>query len=229
MKFLVTWRVHEVERHNVLKAFSQMTAAADRADMGDNITLIGRWHDLVQFSGLAICETDDPAAVHTWLLNWNHAIDAEVTPVLDDEETRAIGKKNDEFIWDRACEARIWLDMHLDQKSQAINEIQGLAQNHYSQRSANPGSEETARVMGICFGVMEEPWQEVTKSLNPSGAAEGILASLDGHHRPRRTSGHPVPDCPCLLLGFASNLEVPGPNGDRRGPVYFWRTCSGGS
>ena len=93
MKFLVTWRVHEDERHSTLQAFSQMTSEDDKADMGDNIRLIGRWHDLVQFSGLAICETDDPSAVHRWILNWNSAIDAEVTPVLDDAETRAIGKQ----------------------------------------------------------------------------------------------------------------------------------------
>ncbi|NNG17446.1 MAG: DUF3303 family protein [Gemmatimonadales bacterium] len=93
MKFLVSWRVHEDERHNTLQAFSQMTSDDDKADMGDNIRLIGRWHDLVQFSGLAICETDDPSAVHKWILNWNNVIDAEVTPVLDDEETRAIGRQ----------------------------------------------------------------------------------------------------------------------------------------
>ncbi len=92
MKLMASWRVHEDKRHDALKAFSQMTAADDRADMGDKIKLIGRWHDLVGFTGVAIFETDDPEAIPNWLLNWNNIIDIEVTPVLDDDETRAVGK-----------------------------------------------------------------------------------------------------------------------------------------
>ena len=92
MKFLVTWRVHDEQRHDVLKAFSQMTAKDDQADLGDSLKLIGRWHDVVGFTGVAICEADDASAVASWLLNWNHVLDADVTPVLDDEETRAVGR-----------------------------------------------------------------------------------------------------------------------------------------
>ncbi len=92
MKYLLTWRVHEDKRHEAFKAFSAMTAEDDRADMGENVTLVGRWHDLVAFEGALICETDDPTAVPKWILNWNHIIDCDVTPVLDDEETRAIGR-----------------------------------------------------------------------------------------------------------------------------------------
>ncbi|MEJ2311358.1 MAG: DUF3303 family protein [Gemmatimonadales bacterium] len=92
MKYLITWRIHDDKRHEALKAFSAMTAEDDRADMGDDITLIGRWHDLVAFEGLAICETDDAAAVSNWILNWNQILDCDVTPVLDDEEARAVGR-----------------------------------------------------------------------------------------------------------------------------------------
>ncbi|MEJ2334155.1 MAG: DUF3303 family protein [Gemmatimonadales bacterium] len=92
MKYLITWRIHDDKRHEALKAFSAMTAEDDRADMGDDITLIGRWHELVAFEGLAICETDDAAAVSNWILNWNQILDCDVTPVLDDEEARAVGR-----------------------------------------------------------------------------------------------------------------------------------------
>ena len=92
MKFMVTWRVHEDQRHDVLEAFSHMTAEDDRADLGDAIRLIGRWHDVASFTGVAICESDDAIAVANWMLNWNSALDLEVTPVLDDEETRALGR-----------------------------------------------------------------------------------------------------------------------------------------
>jgi len=93
MKFMVSWRVHPKKRHEVFKAFSQMTAKDDEADTGKAIKLIGRWHDLAKFTGVAIAESDDPKAVARWALNWNSALDLEVTPVLDDKEARGIGKK----------------------------------------------------------------------------------------------------------------------------------------
>jgi hypothetical protein len=92
MKFMVLWKVHEDKRHDAIRAFSAMTEVDDAEDLGENLELIGRWHDLGGFTGVAICETDDPTAVHRWLLNWNEAIDVEVKPVLDDEETRALAR-----------------------------------------------------------------------------------------------------------------------------------------
>jgi hypothetical protein len=92
MKFLVTWRLHDEHRHDALKAFSAMSAEDHQADLGDSVKLIGRWHDVVGFTGVAICESDDASAVANWLLNWNQILDAEVTPVLDDEETAALGR-----------------------------------------------------------------------------------------------------------------------------------------
>lgn len=93
MKFMVTWRVHPEKRHETLKGFSRMTTADDAADRGPKIKLIGRWHDLQRFTGVAICETDDAQAVAAWAMNWNGVLDLEVVPVLDDDEARAVAKK----------------------------------------------------------------------------------------------------------------------------------------
>lgn len=92
MKFLITWRIHEDKRHEAMNAFTAMSAEDDAADAGPNLRVIGRWHDLVSFEGAAVCETDDPGAVSSWILNWNQIIDCDVTPVLDDEEARAVGR-----------------------------------------------------------------------------------------------------------------------------------------
>ncbi|NND33840.1 MAG: DUF3303 family protein [Saprospiraceae bacterium] len=92
MKFMLTWRIHPEKRQDALAGFSQMTAQDDIADMGSTVRLIGRWHNIAEFSGVAIYETDDPIAMSNWALNWNSILDAVVTPVLDDEETRALGK-----------------------------------------------------------------------------------------------------------------------------------------
>ncbi len=93
MKFMMTWRIHEDQRHEALKGFSQMSPEDDQADYGDKIKLIGRWHDIAGFTGVAIFETEDAHALANWALNWNQILDAHVVPVLDDKETREIGKK----------------------------------------------------------------------------------------------------------------------------------------
>ncbi len=89
---MVTWRVHPDKRQAVFNAFSQMTAEDDKKDTGDKIKLIGRWHDLSEFTGVAICESDDAQAVASWALNWNNVLDLKTVVVLDDEEARAVGR-----------------------------------------------------------------------------------------------------------------------------------------
>ena len=93
MKFMVKWRVHPDKRQAALAAFAQMTAEDDKKDMGPNIKLIGRWHDISDSSGIAICESDDPLAMANWALNWNSSLDLETKMVLDDDEARAVGRQ----------------------------------------------------------------------------------------------------------------------------------------
>lgn len=92
MKFMVTWKVHEDKRQEALKAFSNMSDEDAANETGD-VKLIGRWHDVVGFTGTAIAETDDPEALAAWLLKWNAIIDIQSVPVLDDEETRKVGRR----------------------------------------------------------------------------------------------------------------------------------------
>jgi hypothetical protein len=70
-----------------------MTPADDQKDTGDKVKLIGRWHDISSFTGVAICEADDPMALASWALNWNSVLDLQTTMVLDDAEVREVGKK----------------------------------------------------------------------------------------------------------------------------------------
>ena len=58
-----------------------MTDADDEADRG-SVRLTGRWHDAGAGEGVAICESDDLAAVHSWAANWNGVLDVEIRPVL---------------------------------------------------------------------------------------------------------------------------------------------------
>jgi len=93
MRFLLTWRIHPEKRQSAFTAFSQMTPEDDLRDMGNKIKLIGRWHDLSEFSGVAICESDDPQALASWALNWNNVLDVKTVMVLNDEEAREVGRK----------------------------------------------------------------------------------------------------------------------------------------
>ena len=92
MKFLVKWRLHPEKRHEVFKTWCSMSPE-QQMDAGPGVKIIGRWHDVVSFTGVAICEADDAGALSGYLLQWNSTMDIEVSPVLDDAETTAVGKK----------------------------------------------------------------------------------------------------------------------------------------
>jgi hypothetical protein len=65
---------------------------AQRADAGKGVTLIGRWHDVNARCGVAILEAADAAAMGRYLNQWSTLRDLDVAPVLDDEESAAVGK-----------------------------------------------------------------------------------------------------------------------------------------
>ena len=77
---------------DTLTGFSQMSDADDLADLGEGVKLIGRWHDVASFTGVAVVESDSASAVGSWALNWAGVCDLSVTPVLDDKETRAMAR-----------------------------------------------------------------------------------------------------------------------------------------
>ena len=95
MKFMITWQFHQGKLHGALSQFSKMTPEQDAADRGSRIKQIGRWHDLARGRGVCICESDSTEAVANWALNWNSLLDVDIVPVLDDDETRTLGKSRE--------------------------------------------------------------------------------------------------------------------------------------
>ncbi len=69
-----------------------MSDEDDSRDLG-GVRLLGRWHDVIGSTGVAIAETDDPKKLSAWLLNWNGVMDLQSVPVLDDNEAREIGRQ----------------------------------------------------------------------------------------------------------------------------------------
>jgi hypothetical protein len=92
MKFMVTWRIHPEKRHETMKVWSSLKPE-QRADAGSGVKILGRWHNIAEFTGVAILETESTAAMSLYLMQWNSMMDMDVAPVLDDEESAQAGKK----------------------------------------------------------------------------------------------------------------------------------------
>ena len=93
MKVLITWEIHEGKLADTLALFAKMTKKQEQALMGKKLKLIGRWHDLVRGTGVAVYETDSVEAISAYSLKWSEHMDLDISLVLDDEETKALGKK----------------------------------------------------------------------------------------------------------------------------------------
>ena len=91
MKFKVEWSMGCEGYLDILNVFSSMTPE-QRADVGDGVKMIGRWHDTASRTGVAIMEATDLTALHRYLNKWNPFLDLDGAPVLDDEETAALAK-----------------------------------------------------------------------------------------------------------------------------------------
>ena len=83
MKFCATYRVPHGNWRQVLQTFSSLTPE-ERADVGEGVALIGRWHDMSSRSGVVILESDDAAAVQRFIGRRNSHMDIDLAPVLED-------------------------------------------------------------------------------------------------------------------------------------------------
>lgn len=90
MKFMVTWQIEQDKWFDILKVWTSLTPA-ERVDAGEGVSIIGRWHNTASRTGVAIVEATDTAAFYRYLGRWNPYMELEVAPVLDDEESAALG------------------------------------------------------------------------------------------------------------------------------------------
>ncbi|MGF1688998.1 DUF3303 domain-containing protein [Photobacterium japonica] len=91
MTFLISWQIYQGRTHEVLAHFAQLTQEQDKTLMGDDITLIGRWHDVVSGAGVCVVESNSIEAVTAYALRWNNDMDISVQPVIDDAVARVLG------------------------------------------------------------------------------------------------------------------------------------------
>lgn len=106
------------------------------------------------------------------------ALSAANTNVAIARLADAIGKREDCVPWDRSCEARLWLLMHLHSTKQAAVEIQAFAQSFYATRPAQPASEDCALTMGVAVAVLKGPWSSDAGAPNGLAVEQAVLAAL---------------------------------------------------
>jgi len=95
----------------------------------------------------------------------------------------ALGKKSDATTWDRACEARLWMNLCLRQPSQAMREIRSLVHNHYANRAATAAAKDTAHVCGIALGLFKGPWKDQIGGGEAVLLESELLSALKGDLR----------------------------------------------
>jgi hypothetical protein len=89
MKFRCDWSIPQDNWLAVLNKFTSMSPQ-EQVNAGEGVKIIGRWHDAAARKGIAILESDDPAAVQRYLGLWNPHMKINLTPVLDDAEATVV-------------------------------------------------------------------------------------------------------------------------------------------
>ena len=92
MKFSITWQISQDKWLPVLETWTGLTPE-QRADAGEGVKIIGRWHDLANRSGVLIVESADIGAVSRYLGVWNPHMEINIVPVVDDEESAAVARQ----------------------------------------------------------------------------------------------------------------------------------------
>ena len=87
--YICTWTVAAENRLSTWNLFGNMTPEDDVKDVGNNVKMIARYHNLNGYSGTLIAETDDINALNRWLMNWGSVCEITCVPVITDTELRS--------------------------------------------------------------------------------------------------------------------------------------------
>jgi len=84
MKFLATWTV----RHGCWQEAATRFLSG-KADPGQGIKLLGRWHNADLSGGFSTIEADDPAAIYAFSVQWSDVLETHSHLVVEDAEAGA--------------------------------------------------------------------------------------------------------------------------------------------
>jgi Protein of unknown function (DUF3303) len=80
MKFIVSWNIPTSSVENAQARFLK-TGGAPPA----GVKMLGRWHGM-SGGGTLIAETDSAKALYAWLADWNHLLEFQTTPCVEDAD-----------------------------------------------------------------------------------------------------------------------------------------------
>lgn len=80
MIFKFAWVHTPSARDNTVKKFMETGGMPP-----EQVTMHSRYHNVDGSGGFAIAETENPAALADWALDWNGLIEITITPIMDDE------------------------------------------------------------------------------------------------------------------------------------------------
>lgn len=88
--FYCTWEIFPDKIDDCTTYYASMDEAKDKADMGPNCNLLGRWSDVPMSQGHMICQARSVKDIHSWFQNWSTMARIQVKPVVNDNEAREI-------------------------------------------------------------------------------------------------------------------------------------------
>jgi hypothetical protein len=75
MKFLGTWKIPQDKWLPILNKWISMTPQ-ERANAGEGVKIVGRWHDTAARTGVIVVESNDPAAVARYVRGGSGNLDS---------------------------------------------------------------------------------------------------------------------------------------------------------
>lgn len=90
MLFMIKWTLNTSNRIECWKKFGKMTPLDDIKECGEDIKIIGRWHELSGAGGVCIAGCDNVSKLNSMILNWSHLCDISIEPVIEDNKAREI-------------------------------------------------------------------------------------------------------------------------------------------
>jgi hypothetical protein len=81
MLYIITWHGEPAQRDRAMQRFLK-----GGGQPPEGVRMLGRWHAVGPVRGVAIAESDDPAALQKWALEWNDLFEMQVHAAVTDEQ-----------------------------------------------------------------------------------------------------------------------------------------------
>ncbi len=85
--FVIEYKFMDSKRSEGYNLFANMSEDYDLKDSGHN-TCYGRWHNLGNGTGIAVCSSKSEKDLYSWAFNWKDLCTCVIQPVVNDDDCR---------------------------------------------------------------------------------------------------------------------------------------------